>query len=278
MIDAPMQHSEPLPDFKAPPVVEVVLSVRLAPVLGLSSPQMGILWSKNYRADFPTVEQQAPIEPGVEHFGGPAPSISLKLEAGMPVPRLWFVNRDGSQLIQLQQNWFAFNWRRPTPRAAEYPRFTRVKASFQRNFLTLQEFVTNEGLGKVQPEQCEVTYVNHISRSDFWESHGQLDKVLKLFGSTDEFLPEPEEASLDAHYIFSREDRPIGRLHFNARPLYILENQEPVFQLTVTARGKPETGTAEGIFGFLELGHEWVVRGFTAVTTKEAHEAWERAR
>jgi len=273
-----MKSPEQLPEYEAPPVVEVALSVRFDAVLGLSAPQMGVLWSSSYRAEFPNIEQQPPIEPAVEHFGGPPPPFSLKLEAGMPAPRFWFVNSNGSQLIQLQQNWFAFNWRRRTPDAAEYPRFSSVKDSFQRELQCLNEFVTNEGFGKIQPEQCEVAYVNHVTRGDSWESLGQLDRVLRIFGSTHEFLPEPEEASLDAHYVIQSGDRPIGRLHVGARPLYKLENQEPIFQLTLTARGRPESQTVDAVFDFLELGHEWVVRGFTAVTTDDAHRAWRRTR
>jgi hypothetical protein len=49
-------------------------------------------------------------------------------------------------------------------------------------------------------------------------------------------------------------------------------------QLTVSARGKPASGSTSDILEWLDLGREWVVRGFTDFTSETVHELWRRKK
>jgi hypothetical protein len=42
------------------------------------------------------------------------------------------------------------------------------------------------------------------------------------------------------------------------------------------ARGKPLSPDVDGALRFLNIGHEWIVRGFTELTTPEMHSKWDR--
>jgi hypothetical protein len=70
--------------------------------------------------------------------------------------------------------------------------------------------------------------------------------------------------------------RPIGRLHIQAAVVAYLGTESKAVQLTLTARGQPLGAGIDGIIAFLNLGREYIVRGFTSFTTPQMHETWGR--
>src|SRR3712207_1748974 len=101
-----------LPEFEKPPVVEVALSIKFK-TLSLTSAHIGLLWER-FRSDFPRVEDQPPIDLPLETERERVPaqlSGQLKL-LSLPRMRSWFVSSSGTQLIQVQHDFFAHNWRR----------------------------------------------------------------------------------------------------------------------------------------------------------------------
>ena len=74
---------------------------------------------------------------------------------------MWFLTEDGTQLIQIQRDRFAFNWRMlDTDR--QYPHYAQVRDDFVRQLEKFFEFLREEGLEDPNPDQVELTYVNHI--------------------------------------------------------------------------------------------------------------------
>lgn len=134
----------------------------------------------------------------------------------------------------------------------------------------------SERAGKVlTPIQSEITYVNHLLPGEGWESHSDLAKVLRLVsGAETSFLPNAESTQLVSKYLMDRASAPIGRLHVTAQPAYRRTDQLSVFVLTLTARGRPLSDDAVGVAEFMDLGHEWIVRGFTDMTTEGMHGIW----
>jgi len=240
---------------------------------------MGWLWRSQYQSEFPIAQEQPSVEPGIEEFGVLVPPFEFRFESGVPLSRLWFLKDElGSEVLQVQRNWFARNWRR-TVAKMEYPRYKRVRRAFERDFGKLESFLGDEDLGKIVPTQCEVTYVNHIERGQVWSSPSEMGKIIRLFKSSEYFLPPPEEVSLDANYVIpGPAEAPIGRLHIVTRPLYSVADHQPIIALTLTARGRPAMESSQGILEFLDLAHEWVVQGFTSVTSDAAHEEWGRIK
>ena len=274
-----MSHpTSPFPDFAKPPVIEVVLSVQIDPLPELQSPHLGLLWNK-FRSDFPKTQQHPPLDSVIERFGVRKPDkVTVNFQLGVPVSRHWFLNEAGTELIQVQQDRFAVNWRKGSDEV-EYPHYTSIRSKFQSTLDTFCQFLADERLGDFVPNQCEVTYVNHIFPSEVWEKHGQLDEVMTVVSSdySDAFLPKPEDIRFAARYVIPGEDgNPIGRLHTSVEPAYRSADSKPIFVLQLTARGRPVGEGIEGIFRFLDIGHEWIVRGFTSITTPRMHKIWER--
>ena len=106
----------PLPDFERPPVIEVALSVQFKRLEALRSAHLGLLWAKFRPEGFPRTEDHAPLEPAFERFDPNLLRTQLGIEVRAsdlpPLPRVWFLNEAGSELIQIQRDRFVHNWRK----------------------------------------------------------------------------------------------------------------------------------------------------------------------
>jgi uncharacterized protein (TIGR04255 family) len=278
---------KPLPDFAKPPVTEVALSVQFTTLPALRSVQISQLWQEVYRDRFPVTEEHPPIQPTIEKFGvtiaPKGPTIRLIASDAPPVARYWFLNRvDGTDLVQVQQDRFVRNWRKADD-GQEYPRYHYVRDMFRRDFESFQQFIQNKGLGACMPVQCEVTYVNLIKGGPEFggrDVHSEVEKVIAPWAGrhSDDFLPDPENVQLVSRYIIPNEESgaPVGRLFAELQPVYLEKDEAPALQLNLIARGAPMGVGTEGILEFFDVGREWVVRGFTSLTTKLMHKVWER--
>jgi len=269
-----------LPDFTDPPVIEVALSVQFNKILGLRTAQMGLLWSA-WKDRFPKTEEHPPLESAVECFDegpGPAQGPRIVISQAPPVPRCWFLNNSGTELLQVQQDRFVHNWRK-VGEGGKYPRYERIREGFSKELNLFCEFLKREKLGELNPTQCEVTYVNHILCGSRFETHSQVERVVTVWRGeySDTFLQKPEDVRFAARHVIPGEDgQPIGRLHISLQPAYRKTDKVPILVLTLTARGKPEGEGLEGVLAALDRGREWVVRGFASVTTPEMNEKWGR--
>ena len=272
----------PLPEFANPPVVEVALSVQFDPLPELRTPQLGLLW-QTVRERFPRIEEHPPLEPSVETFGTrPAaePGVRFEMTRQLPVPRVWFLNREGTELIQVQPDRFVHNWRKLGSEQT-YPRYEKhIRPKFVNELAAFRQFLEREHLGEFKANQCEVTYVNHIIAGRGWERPGELFRVLNLCagGSLDP-LPrsDPEELRMNGSFVIPDiAGEPIGRLRFAIEPAFRSSDGQPLFVMNLVARGQPMEGADDPILAFLDLGRKWIVNGFTALTNPEMHKIWGR--
>ena len=267
-----------LPDFRNPPLVETVLSLQFQPLRGFKSVHVGLLWHQ-FRDTFPLIEEHPPLNVARETFGVPAPGqVEVTIEEKPPLPRVWFLNASETELIQIQADRFIHNWRKSGKVSTPYPRYEGVRAKFRDEVRGFQQFLSDEKLGQIVINQCEVTYVNHIEPCEAWHSHGQIEGVLRAWDARGRvFLPEAEGGRIEQRFVIrSDSGGPLGRLHASLTPAWKVEGQSPILVLTLTARGSPIGEGIDGAFAFLDLGREWIVRGFAELTTTEMHRVWER--
>ena len=266
------------PEFASPPVIEVALSVQFVPLTTLTTAQLGLLWGC-FRDEFPDTEDQPPLPHIVEAFDGaliPPPTIEILSEPQLP--RCWFKSSSDPLLIQVQRDRFVFNWRQSGSREP-YPRYPTVRERFQQHFRKFERWVSDAGVGPIVPDQCEVTYVNHIV-SDDGKSQGQL--VPEIFATwtglqAGALLSAPEDIGFQIrHRIESPSGHPLGRLHIRVEPRVEIATGRQLLRLVLTARGAPPTEDLPGILMFFDLGREYIVRGFTEITSEAAHRAWGR--
>src|SRR6266478_6911670 len=95
-----------LPDFDRPPVNEVILSIQFAALEKMKSAHIGLLWAR-FRAQYPDVIEQGPINAVFETFGAPplpGPPIRFEQFLSPPMPRYWFEKSGTPDLLQVQQD------------------------------------------------------------------------------------------------------------------------------------------------------------------------------
>jgi len=262
---------EHLPDFDNPPVVETVLSVQFEPIPLLQTAHMGLLWSE-YRAHFPRTEERPPLEPVIEQFPESLVArVGLKFQAveNFPMPRIWFINDKGSEMIQVQNDRFTKNWREVDH--DPYPHYENFRPNFDRDYRIFAEFLAKNQLGTPHVNQCEVTYVNHILAGQGWDSYGDADKIFAFWQAPNGVPPgQPEDLRLHTRFVIPGEDgRPIGRLHVDLQPAVRTSDNHPMYVLHLTARGQVGDGV-----GFFDIGREWIVTTFKRLTTSTMHRIW----
>jgi len=268
--------SRNLPDFDDPPVVETALGVEFVPLEKWSIPQFGLFWEQ-IRTEYPRFEIQPPVGSQIERFSAenrPSPPTVTVTAVGVPDVRCWFLERSGSRLLQVQRDRFIHNWRKPPGKAEDYPHYENIRPIFEREWNRFCEFLHRESLGEPDVVQCEVTYVNHLERGKGWSSFGDIANVLTCWTDSEaQFLPKPEGMALNVRYAMPDNQ---GRLHVSLHPAFRPQDAKEILQLSLTARGRPVSSRINDIVAWLDLGREWVVRGFTDFTSRGMHRVWQR--
>jgi uncharacterized protein (TIGR04255 family) len=170
------------------------------------------------------------------------------------------------------------NWRQ-TPTDSVYPRYEKVRAKFQNEVQKFEDFLASEELGKLEVNQCEVTYINLIEEvPDGSDPHANLEEVSSLWaGITSDTPPgEIENSLVQMRYYLNDGTERIGRIHVIMQPAFRQEDLKPIFRVEITARGRPRGSSVGEAFDLLDLEREAIVRTFAAVTTPEMHELWGR--
>lgn len=275
--------SATLPSFNAPPVIEVVLGAQFQPIAGLGVAHLGLLWQQ-FRKEYPKLEERPPLSHEVERIGIQKISDSMQISLQMVgvVPRIWMLTSSGEELIQVQQDRLVTNWRKNAAPKAEYPRYKNRKPDFVASLTKFMDFVKTEDLGDIVFDQCEVTYVNHIYPCEVWHNHEQLGNVFQGW-ARNYALPDAEAIGARIrHQIKDESGDFLGRLHIEIDSAYTRtkpdDEYKPIFAMKLIARGKPMSDGLKGVIDFLDLGHDTIVTGFTAITTPEMHSQWGRTK
>lgn len=259
-----------------PPIIELVLSVQfeMLPLLGI--PELGLLWSE-FKGRYPRAEVHPPVRAIFERFDKvhpPSPEIEVTEE--VPIPRWWFLNETGDQLVQVQRDRFMFNWRR-SENSSEYPRFPAVRAKFRQELDIFMEFLLSSSLGELRFSQCEVTYIDHIQTGSSWSTHNQIEKVLSVWEPPQAIADaiDLEDASFRMRFrIPGNDGKPIGRVRVEFDPALSLQGHKPLFRMNTTARGKPLCDGVDGVFQFFDIAHDWVIHIFRSLTTDTIRREW----
>jgi len=203
------QQPAHLLEFTKPPLTEVAIGVQFATLSSFRAVHLGFLWEQ-FRAEFPHFVEQPPLNPAFETFGtvpGRTEQVRFELLTGPPLPRLWLLDAHGVELIQFQTDRFLHNWRKAATDPI-YPRYEKIRERFLEELDLLSEFLRRENLGTIEPNQCELTYVNQIISESGEDLAADLGRIFRTWtGNAGTKLPIPYE---DARFVIRFVLRPDG--------------------------------------------------------------------
>jgi len=260
-----------VPEALRPPINEVVLSVGLARQVALSGPQLPSILGDWFTAH-PRIETAAPYEipPEPAELIGAFQAPSLRL-IGNQVPRYWLISTDDQELVQVQPDYLALNWRFRNE-TNQYPGYGEMRNRFS-DLLETASSGLSRHQGALRPTRAELTYIDVIRPSALWSSHRDTHKLINVA------LPSGasyEQLSFSySRQLTSLSDEFVGRLHVSVSPAVDWVKREPQLNVTFTVRSADfhEAGIEE-ILEFLDLAHSEIEDAFHRLIRVEVLSAW----
>ena len=272
---APLEE-KPLPDFKQPPIAEVVCSIAFESLDAMLAPHLGLYWDI-VRAEYSKCEEK-PLLTTIIEKAAETPKATVQVTMLPPLPRTWLVSGDNQKLIQVQRDRFVHNWRKLEP-DDPYPRYPKVMAMFLNGLDSFGAFLKENQLGEIVPIQYELTYVNYIPSGEGWTTLADIGEVLPDFAwrdKQDRFLPTPESNNWNTAFLLPND---LGRLRATVQKAirHTADQKQDVIRFDLTARGIGADKSRDAMDAWFELAHEWIVRGFADLTgDKVQHKYWGR--
>jgi uncharacterized protein (TIGR04255 family) len=258
-----------LPKFNKPPVIETVLGVEFEPLSNFLIPHFG-LFLLDLKDSYSSFKELPPLDSQIEKFEGDSIEIASFQLGFRSEIRCLFLDAKQEWRLQIQNNKFLSNWAKST---SKYPSYDETLRRFKTNWGKFNLFLEKSRIEKPQIKQCEVTYLNHIEDIDNFENLSEIFPSWKKNGKKTDFLPTPEAIAINLVYRIP-ENR--GRLHISMQPAVRHADLKRIIQLSLVARVLPKSSKRNDVLEALNLGHEWVVRGFTDFTSEKMHQIWER--
>ena len=255
--------------FKNPPINEVIIGIYFeSPLTAFRSEHIGLLWSR-LRKDFPTVEQRPPITGTVQ---GQETTLMVDGEF-LVMPRYWFVSEDESTLLQVQKDAFLLNWRK---RNSEHPHFAEnLKPSFDRYYQIFETFLQADvGLAYPTIGRCELTYIDMINPSDFWQGLQDTPSVIRSFLIPDCVSAHSTVSAFNCAYRYDVE--PNLQLHVTLRTAKTVgQSGSPCLTLEFKALSPPSGIVKSGIDTWYDRAHDAIVAQFLGMTSERIQrELW----
>lgn len=269
-----------LPKFTSPPVSETVVSAQFARLPRFSNAHAGWFW-KVYLdpSEWSEAKEVPRFADQFERFGEEqrfkSPDEGILIAISPVAQRLQITNSSGDRMIQVQDSRFVCNWRRKQPGDAPYPSYDGLLPEFLSNFRSFEQFAIKLGSDSLGLNQWEITYVNDLRKGDLWDTP---DDWVNIFPDFQWLNAEPrtQPDGFRGEWRFVIGDNQ-GRLYVSLTHARIGAETGPetlLFQLT--ARGPINVEQGIDLVKGLEIGHETIVRSFTAMTSAACHDHWGR--
>lgn len=246
--------------FDKPPVAEVAIGRVFVPMPDFLVPHFGQFWAE-IRDEYPNVQHAPSLVDGI-----PVQDVN-----GAWLPRIWFVSRDGTRMLQLQQDRMYFNWRK-VGAASEYVRFKAIEAEFTRLSALFNKFVVETLNREVQAVRLELTYVNVIPSGEHWTDASNVSNVLRDFywHTGKSVLPTPTSFQSQWDIALPKESGQlvvkVARVRKEGTPAI------DALKLELAAIGKASASMNEA--QWFSDAHDQIVLGFKDLTTDAMHRVW----
>ncbi len=264
-----------LPDFREPPVDEVVAGVFHDRAGTFSEELVVDLFQGLRKTEYTQFETQSRLtnsdpDPLSEPSLVTAPQVQISSQHESP--RFWLTSADDQRLVQIQDNLLFVNWRRGG--ADAYPHFEDIVNEFERVAGLWAEKLGTAGLPLSPSSVVEVTYLNWVpddsmTMAEFFRPAGALVMPAQGVG------PPESTGWRSAHPVVS-DDLRVGRLTVECRSAARTSPTGDVqsgSKLALSARLLLVEGSLRPT---MLIGRRSIVETFASITLEGAHDKWDR--
>lgn len=264
--------------YSSPPVAEVAIGVQFARLQAFTGAHVGWFWKTVLDPSGDTwikAKTAARIEDQFERFGADRKwgIQALKLLPGDEPERVQILDRSNERMVQIQDSRVVYNWRKGE---GAYPSYDDLLPAFEDCYQKFSAFAGSSGLGDLEENQWEVTYVNHIPKGGLWNEPEDWPRIFPRL-----YVPPASSVVTGIDAIGGQWQLNLasdaGRLYVSMHHGRTGGPDGPeVLVLQLTARGPVDANKGQALSGGLSLGHRAIVDTFDAMTSAVAHEAWGR--
>jgi len=252
-------------DYKRPPVDEVVCSIQFAPLETWKIAHVGAFWER-IKGEFPKCEHAPPLDVAGPENNDPA--------TGLPLPRVWLISQDETQLVQLQRNRFIYNWRK-RPSGGPYIGYEAIRDVFLRNLFRYRDFFHEQRIGDILPRQFELAYIDIVPQGEGWEAHTDIGKILPVLGAMSSNSFDLQVTGLDFGTILAAPDIG-GAVHVRINQGTRISDGKPLFRLEFRAFGIDSGPSIDAVPTWLDRAHDQITSVFAKATSDYArNELWQ---
>ena len=263
--------------FRSPPVNEVGLSVAFSGQSILDHYDV-----KGMHQAFPDlpVAERVPslgILSVADMVGGGSDMPDM---AGGPPQKWWFISEDDSRVLQIQDNFLGYNWRRkdiPFGEPSNYPGFDSILREFNDRLTELEKWCQQTGRTMPNPTGCEIFYDDVIplnidgrfsfSMSEAMVEFNRAEKDRPCSAWMSQWIEKIDGLPDDDPSLLKVQINQLGALHPSSR--------EPIHVLKVAWVAGAARKEWRDVVEFFKLSHQHIVNRFEALISKELQETWK---
>ncbi len=205
-------------------------------------------------------------------------SNGFDLTQGQP-QKWWFVSEDDGRVIQIQDDFFSYNWRRIGVNFGDefdYPGFGRIIKEFEENLNRLKDWHSDKKTVLPDPSGCELYYddIIPLQRSDgstfgLSEALTELDRVEKnrlVAAWSNSWFESIDQTNDDSQSTLRIEISSIGM--FNKADL------KPIPVLRIIWCAGAARSTWEDVIKFFGIAHDHILKRFNLLISEEVQATW----
>lgn len=257
------------PVYVRPPINEIALSVSLATATLFDAYDVRSFHDL-FRHEFPGHERTDPIE-GVdfEQYAGLTP-----LNADGRATRWWFTSADGADILQVQQNFIARNWRRMVgiDDAPKYPGFTEVRGSFDKAVNQSRTWHRGQGRDMPKPRAVELMY-DDVLPGLIENEKFMLSSMLNHLSSLGSRMANWQNAWIESVTVPGAPDATLS-VQIVAAAASVAGSSEPRPVVRIIWRAAMETDSWSTVAAFFDAAHAHIGRRFHEIVADKVKSNW----
>jgi uncharacterized protein (TIGR04255 family) len=262
---------------RAPPINEVGLSV-VSSTPGIFDPyDVRGLHSKFN--DLPVAERQstlAALNVAALVGGG---SNGFDLATGHP-QKWWFVSNDQSHVLQFQEDFFSYNWRRVEAefgQPVDYPGFNAILSGFREKLQILAEWHASRGSNLPDPSGCELYYEDIIPLQFGDELSFTLSESLTEIDRVNRGSPVAGWSNSWFESIVGSGDQSTStlKIDINSLGMFDKSRNKPIPILRVTWCAGAARSTWDEVIEFFGIAHDHVLARLQSLISAEVQATWK---